>query len=656
MTGNRRDDLFEFRPPLTARREAPPSTAPARVAVRLVRATPDMTPRERARHFSTKGTVKRVRPARSAAAGVRRVMVKARVVRMGPAANKALLAHVRYVERDGAGLGGEDGRFFDRSSDAADGRAFAGRCEGDRHHFRVIVNPEDGRELPDLKAYARDFMGRVERDLGTRLDWIGGAHFDTGRPHLHLLIRGKREDGKDLVLSREYVSHGLRGRAQELATEILGPRQERSAGAERDVAADRFTALDRTIVGAAENGRLAASDLPEAEATDLLRRLTHLETRGFVARESATSWRVPGDMRERLQAAGERDARERAAARALGGTEAAGAAARLEAVSLKPGERVVGGLVGYGPIGTAASGPQALVLDLADGRLGHLRVGSLDGILSLDRVPEGAVVEVVAVPTPPRPADRTIAEVAAERGGVYSAAEHRAARRSDREPFIERHVRRLEAMSREGVCEALGDGRFRVPADYEARALAADRARHGAASLNVRVLDVRPLDAQLRADGYTYLDTRLDGTERSVNGARGFGAEVDRALAGRAEHLRGVGLGGGEPFGLRPGDGKRLLMREVQGAIGRLEAGGKPVAIAEEGQAFRGVYTGRVHIGRAAYAVVEGRNAITLAPWRPALDACRGQALAGVLQNGAVDFSFGQQAAATLGLGAGLEL
>ncbi len=188
MTERRAPDLFDFRPPLTARREGAPPLRQLGRAAGLGRATPDMTPRERARHFSAKTRTTRVRPAKSAAGGQRRVMVKVRVVRMGPAAKKALMTHVRYVEREGAGEAGADGRFFDRTSDDADAPAFARRCEPDRHHFRLIVNPEDGQELPDLKAYARSFMERVERDLGTSIDWVAGAHYDTGRPHLHVLF------------------------------------------------------------------------------------------------------------------------------------------------------------------------------------------------------------------------------------------------------------------------------------------------------------------------------------------------------------------------------------------------------------------------------------------------------------------------------------
>ena len=36
---------------------------------------------------------------------------------------------------------------FDAATDTADERAFAERCEDDRHHFRFIVSPEDGAEL-----------------------------------------------------------------------------------------------------------------------------------------------------------------------------------------------------------------------------------------------------------------------------------------------------------------------------------------------------------------------------------------------------------------------------------------------------------------------------------------------------------------------------
>lgn len=637
------DRELDLRPVMTIRREA--QTSPPvvrRTVISLTQATPPMSPRERARHFSMKGAGPRIRRPRAAASGMRRVVVKARVVRMDAQARAGLLAHVRYVERDGAGVNGADERFFDRASNEADGKAFAERCASDRHHFRLIVNPEDGTELSDLKGYAREFMRRVETDLGTEIDWMAGAHHDTGRPHLHVLMRGRRDDGRDLVLPREYVSHGLRGRAQELATEILGPRLERSGDAGRSVTADRFTAQDRTILGLCREGRLLQADLPPEQQTELVRRLTHLETRGWIDRQKAGVWRVPPDLRETLQQVGERDARDRAAHKALSAGLRSDAGA-LQAIDLKPGEIVAGAYVGHAPIGPHADGPQALVLDLTDGRLAHLRVPSLESLLALDRVPEGAVVQLAAWPRPDRPADATIAEIAAERGGVWSAAEHKLARPTDRLAFIERHERRLEAMSREGACEALGEGRFRIPAHYQAKASAADRARHGEADLRLSVLDDRPLAEQVHAAGQTYLDRELVGGGRVPVGQDRFGAEVRTAMGRRGSVLKDRGLGEGEPWKLRKADLEKLGRDGWEAAIGHLGRDGKIVALAEEGRTFSGVYLSKLHIGGLTLAVVEGRHAITLAPWRPALEACRSQALTGTLQAGAVNFTRGLQ-------------
>jgi len=41
-------------------------------------------------------------------------------------------------------------------------------------------------------------MAQAERDLGTKLDWIGVDHWNTDNPHVHVLVRGKADDGRDL--------------------------------------------------------------------------------------------------------------------------------------------------------------------------------------------------------------------------------------------------------------------------------------------------------------------------------------------------------------------------------------------------------------------------------------------------------------------------
>ena len=154
-----------------------------------------------------------------------------------------LAKHVAYLKREGVTRDGADARMFDAQSDAADERAFAERCEDDRHHFRFTVSPEDATQMADLHAFTRELMTDAERDLGTKLDWIAVDHWNTDNPHIHVLVRGRADDGKDLVISRDYISQGFRDRAAERVTLELGPRSEQEirSGLEREVEAERWT-------------------------------------------------------------------------------------------------------------------------------------------------------------------------------------------------------------------------------------------------------------------------------------------------------------------------------------------------------------------------------------------------------------------------------
>ena len=148
----------------------------------------------------------------------RRVMIKTLLVNQRNASPQSLAKHLRYIERDGAGRDGEPGRAYGAQTDEADLDAFKERAADDRHHFRFIVSPEDGAELDDLRTYTRHLMHRMEADLGTRLDWVAVDHWNTDNPHTHLIVRGRDETGKDLIIAGDYIAHGFRHRASELAT------------------------------------------------------------------------------------------------------------------------------------------------------------------------------------------------------------------------------------------------------------------------------------------------------------------------------------------------------------------------------------------------------------------------------------------------------
>ena len=48
-------------------------------------------------------------------------------------------------------------------------------------------------------------------------------HHDTPHPHVHVVLRGKDLDNKDVYINKDYLSRGLRARAAQIATWLLGP-------------------------------------------------------------------------------------------------------------------------------------------------------------------------------------------------------------------------------------------------------------------------------------------------------------------------------------------------------------------------------------------------------------------------------------------------
>jgi type IV secretory pathway VirD2 relaxase len=106
-------------------------------------------------------------------------VVKVRIAKLRAGNLAAPRAHLRYLQRDGVDQSGEPGKLYGSELDEIDGGAFADKCEGDRHQFRIIVSPDDGDRVADLKPFVRDLMQDMERDLETKLDWVAVDHHNT---------------------------------------------------------------------------------------------------------------------------------------------------------------------------------------------------------------------------------------------------------------------------------------------------------------------------------------------------------------------------------------------------------------------------------------------------------------------------------------------
>ena len=309
----------------------------------------------------------------------RSAVVKARVVRQG-SGRTPLSVHLNYLKRDGVSRDGAPGVMFDAAGEEADERAFAERCTDDRHHFRFIVSPDDATELSDLKAYTRDVMAQAERDLGTSLDWVAADHWNTGHPHIHVLVRGRTDQGEDLVISRDYISSGLRHRAGHLVTLELGPRSDLEIRRilEVEIDAERWTRLDRAIARDAERGvvdlRPPVLSRPDTIEAAKVRRMNKLAELGLAEPLGPAQWRLRPDAEQALRQLGQRNDIIARLHRALGPAHGAGDYV-LDSGALK--RPVLGRLAARG-LDDELKGTAFVVIDGVDGRAHHVRLPSLD--------------------------------------------------------------------------------------------------------------------------------------------------------------------------------------------------------------------------------------------------------------------------------------
>src|SRR5262249_14434963 len=131
-------------------------------------------------------------------------------------------------------------------------------ANADPRHFRLMLSPESGARMGDMKDFTRATMARMERDLGAELEWVAVDHHNTDDPHVHVILRGRRRDGVELIITPDYVKRGLRSAARDVATEILGPRgpEDERLSLDRETRAPRHTRLDKILEAEIQPGRV----------------------------------------------------------------------------------------------------------------------------------------------------------------------------------------------------------------------------------------------------------------------------------------------------------------------------------------------------------------------------------------------------------------
>jgi type IV secretory pathway VirD2 relaxase len=577
---------------------------------------------------------------RALSRNARRVTIKARLVNLRKVGRRSATTHLRYIEREGVGRDGEPGKAYGPATDEADLADFETRGREDRHQFRFIVSPEEAGDLGDLRRYTRHLMQRMEADLSTSLDWVAVDHWNTDNPHTHIVLQGKDDTGKDLIISRDYIAHGMRERAAGLATEWLGPRteQEIRQSLQREIEQERWTSLDRALQRKAQVGTIRIERLQhDSRRIQLVGRLQHLQRMGLAESRAPGEWKLRPDTEPVLRALGERGDIVRTMQRAMSG-------AQRELAVFEPGQ--ANSLV----IGRVAA--KGLADELYD--CGYLVIDGIDGKahyvaqpvrVELEHYSIGAVIEVRGS-AEVRAADRTIAALAVE--SVYRTAHHRAVamtnRAAARDPneVVAVHVRRLEALRRAGIVERVADGVWRVPPDLPQQGRQYD-ARFGGVAVTVR--SHLSIEQQKRAVGATWLDQQLIAGSKDL-GERGFGAEVREALRQRSDFLIEQGLA--ERSGQHV-----ILARNLLATLRERNIGAVALRIAKEtglahrpvvdGERVRGVYRRNVLLVSGRFAMLDDGVGFSLVPWKPVIEQRLGQTMVAVVRGSGVSWEVGRQ-------------
>ncbi len=230
-------------------------------------------------------------------------------------------AHGCYVARESATQEGDPAAAgFSTSQEGLDiaTRLEAWQKANDERMWKLIVSPEFGDRV-DLKRLTRDLVSEMQTDVGTPLEWIAVAHYNTEHPHVHIALRGVGAEGRSVSLSRDYIRGGIREVAENLCTRQLGYRTEFDAAdaQRREVHQHRYTSLDRTIQRDADNASEPDSlfftvtkdpsraglgprvSLTERRAAE---RLMVLKSMGLAESTGPKNWRVRRDFENVLRA------------------------------------------------------------------------------------------------------------------------------------------------------------------------------------------------------------------------------------------------------------------------------------------------------------------------------------------------------------------
>lgn len=592
----------------------------------------------------------------------RRVVVKASIKKMSGRGFGSFRQHLDYIQRDGTNEKGDRAEAYGRgieslASDLTEElkldsekelsqiQNFAKRCKDDRHHFRFIVAPEDSSALISLTEFTQDLVAQMETDLDTKLDWVAADHYDTGQPHTHLVIRGVRDNGKDLVIPRQYISQTLRQRAQDLVEVELGPvtQIEGRVRIAHQVTAQRYTAIDKSISDALDKGELNfQGPTPKGRVWYRqlqVKRLQNLSEMGLAEKLTSGRWKVDPNFAQTLKDMGERNDIIKAIHRSL----------KDEGLA----KSFVIGRNRYDPNRLAAQPLEGVVKqfgrhdDTREG--GYVIVQSLQGEHIHTRVSETEVFETLAKgqvvtfqphPKGARKMDHSIADFAKSHGGIYSKVHHITEGGNVSPAYAQAHVRRLEALRRENVVVRHQDGTWRIPHDYLERASDYETKKALRMPTSIDRLSTQTIAQMERARGATWLDKKMsEGTADTFAGTK-----MRASILKRQAILKQMGFDVSKDGLLPKATLEKLQDMDLRDAARKVsEVNGKPYSALGSARSVEGIYQKSIDRPSGKFAVIERARDFTLVPWRPVMDRNLGKSLSGRISAGGISWDVTKQ-------------
>lgn len=592
---------------------------------------------------SARSTAKNRGPIRGASApatrsrtslSFRRVVVKARVVKMTAYGVGAAKLHLRYLDREGTSKDNEKENFYDKENSDISRTDIEAVREGEPHQFRFIVSPEDAERL-DLTDYTKSLMNQVETDLGRKLDWKAINHYNTDNPHTHIVVSGLDKKGEEVYIDKEYISNGMRNRASEIATRELGHRMEHEIkqSLQKEIKAKSLTRIDHQLLRQSVNQQVELSSYQGSPAARLQRstmlgRLTELERMGLAEKQGKDQWKLAENLKQKLrnlQQYSETVERLNSAESRLEYP-----AKEHQIHDVKSTHEIKGVVIDKG-IRDEISDKGYFIVGDHQGKLNYIEVGSLN---SYENTPVGSVVSVNnETKSWVKKSDRNISHYANRNSGnfapeaygewVVSQGKVSHVKLSD---FVQAHQKRLQALQRYNLVHE-SKGVWTIPDNLIEQL----EKKSGDPKAIIRKQHQLSLDEQIKYQGCTYLDDHYH--ELSENHEpNGISNKFRKTVQLRAQWLQEQGLEAGTQASRNVLD--EMERKSLAGDVS--EKTGLSFKTLAKGDSLQGKYIGVIATKSVRrYAVVANEKEFSMVPWKKPYAPEKGQQMViGVNQQG----------------------